>query len=63
MGFFRTFGGFGSLVGALLLGGVADLSGFGWSLAVDAVLLLAAALGMVLFVRETAGRRARNPSR
>ena len=59
MGFFRTFGGFGSLVGALLLGGVADLSGFGWSLTVDAVLLMAAALGMLLFVRETSGRSTR----
>jgi MFS family permease len=59
MGLFRTFGGLGSLVGALLLGGVADLWGFSWSLAVDASLLFIAAVGMVLLVRETAGRRAR----
>lgn len=58
MGFYRTFGGVGSVVGALLLGGVADLAGFAWSLGVDAVLLGAAALGMMLLVRETAGRRA-----
>ena len=56
MGLFRTFGGLGSLVGALLLGGVADLWGFSWSLWVDASLLFIAALGMVLLVRETAGR-------
>lgn len=57
MGLYRTFGGVGSLVGALLLGGVADLAGFAWSLGVDALLLGAAALGMMLLVRETAGRR------
>lgn len=59
MGLFRTFGGVGSVVGALLLGGVADLAGFGWSLSVDAILLAASAVGVMLFVRETAGRRAR----
>ena len=59
MGLFRTFGGLGSLVGALLLGGVADLWGFSWSLWVDASLLFIAAVGMVLLVRETAGRKAR----
>ena len=57
MGLFRTFGGLGSLLGALLLGGVADLWGFGWSLGVDAVLLVASALGVMLLVRETAVRR------
>ena len=57
MGLFRTFGGLGSLLGALLLGGVADLWGFGWSLGVDAVLLVASALAVMLLVRETAVRR------
>ena len=57
MGLFRTFGGLGSLLGALLLGGVADLWGFGWSLGVDATLLVASALGVMLLVRETAVRR------
>ena len=57
MGLFRTFGGVGSLVGALLLGGVADLAGFAWSLTIDAVLLLASGLGVMLLVRETARRR------
>ena len=57
MGLFRTFGGAGSLVGALLLGGVADLLGFGWSLGIDAILLVGAALGVMLIVRESAGPR------
>ena len=57
MGLFRTFGGLGSLLGALLLGGVADLWGFGWSLGIDALLLVASALGVMLLVRETAQRR------
>jgi len=61
MGLFRTFGGVGSLVGALLLGGVADLSGFAWSLIVDAILLLASGLGVMLLVRETARRRPHGP--
>ena len=60
MGLFRTFGGVGSLVGALLLGGIADLWGFSWSLGIDTLLLLASALGVMLLVRETAGRRTRN---
>jgi hypothetical protein len=59
MGLFRTFGGGGSVVGALLLGGVVDLAGFGWSLSVDALLLTAAEVGVMFFVRETAGRRNR----
>jgi MFS family permease len=62
MGLFRTFGGVGSVVGALLLGGVADLAGFIWSLSVDSILLAAAAVGLMVFVRETAGRRARQGS-
>jgi MFS family permease len=62
MGLFRTFGGVRSLVGAIgaiLLGGIADLSDFAWSLGVDAILLIAAAMGMMPLVRETAGQRAR----
>jgi multidrug resistance protein len=65
LGLFRTYGGLGSLVGALLLGGVADLFGFAWSLGIDAILLGTAALAVVLVVRETAGRRvdrARRPA-
>ena len=56
MGLYRTFGGIGSAVGAVLLGGIADIAGFAWSLGVDAILLICAALGVMLFVRETAGR-------
>ena len=59
MGLFRTFGGAGSLLGAVLLGGVADLLGFAWSLGIDAILLVAAALGVMVMVRETAGRSIR----
>ena len=62
MGLFRTFGGVGSLMGALLLGGVADLWGFGWSLGVSTLLLVASALGVMLLVRETAGRRSQRPA-
>ena len=62
MGLFRTFGGVGSLVGVLVLGGVADLLGFGWSLGVDAILLGAVAFGVMLMVRETVGRRADRPA-
>ncbi|MCI0878939.1 MAG: MFS transporter [Chloroflexi bacterium] len=58
MGLFRTFGGVGSLVGAVLLGGIADLLGFAWSLGINALLLAASAVAVVLIVRETAGRRA-----
>ena len=58
MGLYRTFGGVGSVVGALVLGGIADLAGFAWSLWVDAALLGIAAVGVMLLVRETArGRR------
>ena len=43
----------------ILLGGVADLLGFAWSLGIDAILLAAAALGVMVMVRETAGRSIR----
>jgi MFS family permease len=62
MGLYRTFGGAGSLVGALLLGAVADLSGFAWSLGVDAMLLTATALGVLFIVKETAGRLSKPPN-
>jgi MFS family permease len=61
MGLYRTFGGGGSLVGALVLGAVADMSGFAWSLGADAMLLTAAALGVVFIVKETAGRLGKPP--
>ncbi len=63
MGLFRTFGGVGSVVGAVVLGGIADLAGFAWSLRVDAILLGISALGVMLLVRETAVRREPRPER
>ena len=59
MGLFRTFGGAGSLLGPLILGAVADLLGFAWSLGIDAILLVAAAVGVMVMARETAGRSIR----
>lgn len=59
MGLFRTFGGGGSLVGPMMLGAVADLLGFAWSLGIDAILLVAAAVGVMAAARETAGRSIR----
>ena len=57
MGLYRTFGGVGSAIGALLLGGIADLSGFAASLIVDAALLICAAVGVMVFVRETLSKK------
>ena len=56
MGLYRTFGGVGSLLGAVILGSIADLRGFSWSLIVDGVLLVASGIGVILLVRETGGR-------
>ena len=57
MGLYRTFGGVGSAIGALLLGGIADLSGFAASLIVAAALLVCAAVGVMVFVRETLSKK------
>ena len=56
IGLLRTFGGIGTIVGALALGAIADAAGFNWSLWVDAMILAAAAVGVMLFVRETRRR-------
>ena len=56
MGLYRTFGGVGSLLGAVILGSIADLRGLSWSLIVDGVLLVASGIGVILLVRETGGR-------
>ena len=56
MGLFRTFGGVGSLVGALFLGALADVLGFRWSLWIDGLLLMVVALAVMLVAKETAGR-------
>ena len=53
IGLLRTFGGIGTIVGALALGAIADAAGFAWSLWVDAAILAAAGIGLMLFVRET----------
>ncbi|MBO55127.1 MAG: hypothetical protein CL886_05635 [Dehalococcoidia bacterium] len=53
MGLYRTFGGVGSAIGAVLLGGIADLAGFAASLIVDAILLICAGIGVMVFVKET----------
>ena len=56
MGLYRTFGGVGSLLGAVVLGGIADMGGFSWSLIVDGALLVASGVGVMLLVKETGGR-------
>ncbi|MCY3692765.1 MAG: MFS transporter [Chloroflexota bacterium] len=53
IGLLRTFGGVGTIVGALALGAIADWAGFSWALWIDAGILAASALGLMLFVRET----------
>ena len=53
IGLLRTFGGVGTIIGALALGAIADVAGFSWSLWVDAAILAASALGLMIFVRET----------
>lgn len=53
IGLLRTFGGVGTIVGALALGAIADWAGFSWALWVDAAILAAAGLGLMVFVRET----------
>ena len=53
IGLLRTFGGVGTIAGALALGAIADVAGFSWALWIDGIILAAAALGLMLFVRET----------
>ena len=53
IGLLRTFGGVGTIAGALALGAIADVAGFPWALWVDAAILAASGIGLVLFVRET----------
>jgi len=60
MGLYRTFGGVGSLLGAVVLGGIADMGGFSWSLIVDGALLVASGIAVMLLVKETGGRRSIN---
>lgn len=58
MGLYRTFGDAGFVIGPVLLGWLADLAGFGWALAFDAVVLVSIALLFAVFARETLRRPA-----
>ena len=53
IGLLRTFGGVGTIAGALVFGAIADAASFSWSLWIDAAILAASGIGLVLFVRET----------
>ena len=59
MGLFRTFGGVGYMVGALFLGGMADVIGFRWSLWMNGLMLAAAAVAFVVVARDPARQAAR----
>lgn len=56
MGLYRTFGDAGFVIGPVLLGGLADLAGFGFALAFDAIVLVSVALLFAVFARETLRR-------
>lgn len=56
MGLYRTFGDGGFVIGPVLLGSLADLTGFGWALAFDALLLVSIALLFALFAKESLRR-------
>jgi MFS family permease len=56
MGLYRTFGDAGFVIGPVLLGGLADIAGFGWALAFDAIVLVSIALLFAVFARETLHR-------
>ncbi len=57
IGLLRTFGGIGTVMGALVLGAIADVSSFSWSLWIDAAVFAASGIGLLIFVRETYRRR------
>ena len=57
IGLLRTFGGVGTIAGALALGAIADWASFAWALWVDAAILAASGIGLMLLVRETYRRR------
>ena len=57
IGLLRTFGGVGTIAGAMILGWIADTAGFPWSLWVDAIMFAASGIGVVLLVRDTHRRR------
>lgn len=57
IGLLRTFGGVGTVIGALVLGAIADVSSFSWSLWIDAAVFALSGIGLLIFVRETYRRR------
>ncbi|MCE2500357.1 MAG: MFS transporter [Dehalococcoidia bacterium] len=57
LGIFRSFAGIGTVAGAMVFGAIADVAGFPWALWTDAILFGAAAIGVVLFVRDTRRNR------
>ena len=59
IGLLRTFGGLGTMVAAPALGAIADTTSFPTALWIDAVILAASGIGLLLFVRETYRRRRR----
>jgi len=62
MGLYRTSGDFGLLVGAPLLGLIADSAGFGWALSTNALLMIVAVVCFAIVAgsgRATATRRER----
>lgn len=56
MGLYRTFGDAGFVIGPVLLGGLADVAGFGWALTFDAMVVVSFALLFGIFARETLRR-------
>jgi DHA1 family multidrug resistance protein-like MFS transporter len=58
MSLYRTFGDAGFVIGPVLLGWLADLAGFGWALAFNAMVLVSIALLFAVFARETLRRPA-----
>lgn len=57
IGLLRTFGGVGTVMGALVLGAIADVTSFSWALWIDAAVLALSGVGLMIFVRETYRRR------
>jgi MFS transporter, DHA1 family, multidrug resistance protein len=60
MGLYRTFGDVGFVIGPPLLGLIADNFSLTAGLNANAVLIAVVAFALILFARETAGRRARD---
>ena len=59
LGLYGTFGGGGALIGATLLGSIADVTSFESALWVDIIILMGLALAVLVIARETSARRLR----